>query len=368
MRFKSFFKGLIFEDIIFLMEEGQLFSLSLFLVTSNSLIFEDIIFVMEEVDRAGNLVRGDQERRSGVIGGGGGGVGPTSTISSTNNEIGTKNHPGSLVTGTASTEQLTLTEQLARVIKMEEALSLGDVPMEFASLCEVTPPFFVLSVIRISLTLVPHPSCEAVKKSIAEQSLNAAKNEALSKDQVDLQGLLQVFDGVVDSPGRLIVMTTNVDPSSFDPALIRPGRINWCMNLGYMKEVHVLAYMYLYTSRLVRPLHPNPNTNLNFEVHVLLEMVRHYMQVTPTPTQQALLESSLERFDFTPAAVEQLCVEVASVQELLTLTLTLTLPLCLRSHLYRSSLLPCKPKLPRVYKSINIDRDTCTSGLACVCL
>jgi hypothetical protein len=34
--------------------------------------------------------------------------------------------------------------------------------------------------------------------------------------------LLQALDGVVDTPGRLIVMSTN-HPEKLDPALIRPG-------------------------------------------------------------------------------------------------------------------------------------------------
>ena len=38
-------------------------------------------------------------------------------------------------------------------------------------------------------------------------------------------GLLNVLDGVVDCPNRIVVLTTN-HPEKLDPALIRPGRIN----------------------------------------------------------------------------------------------------------------------------------------------
>jgi hypothetical protein len=41
-------------------------------------------------------------------------------------------------------------------------------------------------------------------------------------DKLNLAGLLNVLDGVVDSPGRIIVMTTNF-PDKLDPALIRPS-------------------------------------------------------------------------------------------------------------------------------------------------
>merc|ERR1719446_366936 len=53
------------------------------------------------------------------------------------------------------------------------------------------------------------------------------------KDQLNLTGLLNVLDGIVDTPGRFLVMTTN-HPEMLDPALIRPGRIDKKLNLGYM--------------------------------------------------------------------------------------------------------------------------------------
>lgn len=49
-----------------------------------------------------------------------------------------------------------------------------------------------------------------------------------------MQGLLNVLDGVVDTPGRIVVMTTNLI-NVLDDALIRPGRIDKKILLGYMK-------------------------------------------------------------------------------------------------------------------------------------
>lgn len=48
------------------------------------------------------------------------------------------------------------------------------------------------------------------------------------------QGLLNVLDGVVDTPGRIVIMTTN-HPEALDAALIRPGRIDKKVYLGYMR-------------------------------------------------------------------------------------------------------------------------------------
>ena len=52
------------------------------------------------------------------------------------------------------------------------------------------------------------------------------------KAKLTLAGLLNVLDGVVDSPGRILIMTTN-HPEKLDPALIRPGRINKRLHLGH---------------------------------------------------------------------------------------------------------------------------------------
>lgn len=45
---------------------------------------------------------------------------------------------------------------------------------------------------------------------------------------------MNVLDGVVDTPGRIVVVTTNV-VDSLDPALIRPGRIDKKILLDYME-------------------------------------------------------------------------------------------------------------------------------------
>merc|ERR1712054_394270 len=60
------------------------------------------------------------------------------------------------------------------------------------------------------------------------------------RDKLNLSGLLNVLDGVVDTPERIVVMTTN-HPEILDPALIRPGRIDHKLLLGYMKWPNVVA-------------------------------------------------------------------------------------------------------------------------------
>lgn len=54
-----------------------------------------------------------------------------------------------------------------------------------------------------------------------------------SSDDLNLAGILNVLDGVVDCPGRILIMTSN-HPEKLDPALVRPGRINRRLFLDYM--------------------------------------------------------------------------------------------------------------------------------------
>ena len=49
-----------------------------------------------------------------------------------------------------------------------------------------------------------------------------------------------MFAGVVDTPERLLVMTSN-HPEKLDPALIRPGRIDKQILLGYLKAPEAKA-------------------------------------------------------------------------------------------------------------------------------
>jgi ATP-dependent 26S proteasome regulatory subunit len=55
--------------------------------------------------------------------------------------------------------------------------------------------------------------------------------EKKDKNAVTLADLLNVLDGVVETPGRVMIFTTN-HPERLDEALIRPGRIDYRVELG----------------------------------------------------------------------------------------------------------------------------------------
>lgn len=78
-------------------------------------------------------------------------------------------------------------------------------------------------------------------------------------DQLDLAGILNVMDGVVDSPGRILIMTTNhVD--CLDPALIRPGRVNMTLcldNIRWSEALQMIGH-YFDTNVMDCPLEKYP--------------------------------------------------------------------------------------------------------------
>ncbi len=109
------------------------------------------------------------------------------------------------------------------------------------------------------------------------------------KDELNLSGLLNVLDGVVDTPGRMLVMTTN-HPEMLDPALIRPGRIDKKLYLGYLG------------------------------CNEMVQMIEHYFQTILDDSQATRIKVAVEEppaLKFTPAEVEQLACEYEEVEEMI---------------------------------------------------
>jgi len=67
------------------------------------------------------------------------------------------------------------------------------------------------------------------KKLNLEKSLDTILKKINQKTKNSLSELLNIFDGIEESNGRIIIMTSN-KPQDLDPALIRPGRIDIKIN------------------------------------------------------------------------------------------------------------------------------------------
>ena len=61
-------------------------------------------------------------------------------------------------------------------------------------------------------------------KSMLQEIKAACENDANS-DKLNLSFMLNLIDGILETPGRILIVTTN-HPDKLDPAFIRPGRID----------------------------------------------------------------------------------------------------------------------------------------------
>ena len=81
----------------------------------------------------------------------------------------------------------------------------------------------------------------SLKKNL--QNLEEDNNE-----QVTLSFLLNLLDGILETPGRILIMTSNY-PDKLDQALIRPGRIDINLEVGYCNtEMINDMFKYFYKS------------------------------------------------------------------------------------------------------------------------
>ena len=57
-------------------------------------------------------------------------------------------------------------------------------------------------------------------------------NQSDHSEKINLSFLLNLLDGILETPGRILIITTN-DPDKLDKALVRPGRIDIKIEVGY---------------------------------------------------------------------------------------------------------------------------------------
>jgi chaperone BCS1 len=121
---------------------------------------------------------------------------------------------------------------------------------------------------------------------------------AANKDKLNLSGLLNVLDGVVDTPERILIMTTN-HPEQLDPALIRPGRIDKKILLGYMSPTNIMMMIEHYFQEIVESLNKDQRARINLAV-------------------LGDANQGLPAVNLTPAQLEQLAAENDDIEGMIT--------------------------------------------------
>ena len=117
---------------------------------------------------------------------------------------------------------------------------------------------------KIPVPTPPKPSVDPKSKIESNPLYYQSQYERymLQSDELNLSGLLNVLDGLMELTGSIIILTTN-HPEKLDPALIRPGRITKKLHLGEMSNASIKNMIeYYFKEKIESPLPPLPQ-NLN---------------------------------------------------------------------------------------------------------
>ena len=117
---------------------------------------------------------------------------------------------------------------------------------------------------------------EGLKNKQCQVKENSEESHPVHPEKLTLSFLLNLLDGVVETPGRIIIMTSNY-PERLDKALIRPGRIDLILRFGYC-TLEVINEMF-------QSFYDDDNTE--FE-----GIVKH--KVTPAKLNQIMFEHCFE--------------------------------------------------------------------------
>jgi len=107
------------------------------------------------------------------------------------------------------------------------------------------------------------------KKKKKKKDKDDKKEE--SKDELTLSFLLNLLDGVLETPGRIVIMTSNY-PNRLDKALVRPGRIDINLHVD------------------------------NADLEMIKEMICHFYDKSQMELEHIILKSEIDK-KYTPAEV-----------------------------------------------------------------
>lgn len=85
---------------------------------------------------------------------------------------------------------------------------------------------------------------QSVKANNKNKSDEGESDSSIVDDvssSLDLGDFLELLDGIIEIPGRMIIMTTN-NPKHLDPALTRPGRIDMIVEFTKLSKISVNEY------------------------------------------------------------------------------------------------------------------------------
>lgn len=268
------------------------------------LSFNEIIFLIEEIDAASDIVKARKTR-----------PGQESTIHKTESQV-YETHFAAQPSAVLTTQASTVFTGHGSTAYTGDGSTTNYTDAEGTQESSACPS---LDPVAVSKQAVQAPVAERTERATKppppvlppgvgssdgamEALLNGLTGGSLlsTADKLDLAGLLNVLDGVVDSPGRIVIMTTN-HPERLDPALIRPGRINKKMLFTFMQQREMVEM-------LSHHFGPLSNDRIELLNSILIEK-----------SEEAFADGDESGFNISPAEVEQLCSEADELEDFLTM-------------------------------------------------
>lgn len=163
------------------------------------------------------------------------GTGKTSTIKCLANE--TNRHICNVNLNTDMTKT-----QLENLFFNENINVLNPISGQHESFCiPLDQRIYVLEDVDCQSDIVMERALKSNTKTIKESDdgKDASEEKPDDKHKVDLSFLLNLLDGVLENPGRIVIMTSNF-PDTLDSALIRPGRIDVIAKFGHCTHPTVI--------------------------------------------------------------------------------------------------------------------------------
>mmetsp|Transcript_23860 Transcript_23860/g.49710 ORF Transcript_23860/g.49710 Transcript_23860/m.49710 type:complete len:629 (+) Transcript_23860:32-1918(+) len=260
------------------------------------LSFSDVIFVLEDVDAASKIVH---KRTKGKYK-------PKSTVVTTTKQVIAGDDAGAVVPASSPRSQAMESDAKDHGVEAKDKALMPPPP----SLVREVSTTVVEKTSKVTRTETSQTENDGLEDSDEEGGEDDAMFKAIAtalggddgdsdkavgpklltgnKDKLDLAGLLNVLDGVVDTPDRIVIMTTN-HPEKLDAALIRPGRIDKKIYLGY----------------------------LGYESAI--EMIKHYFGLSENELEGRHKEMIMKVFEthknITPAVFEQYCSEHDDIKD-----------------------------------------------------
>jgi hypothetical protein len=122
---------------------------------------------------------------------------------------------------------------------------------------------------------------QGIRDSVFDSCPKETKLTNIEEDiseQVTLSFLLNLLDGILETPNRILIMTSNY-PEKLDKALIRPGRIDINLKVGYC-DIDMIKQMFYYFYKTS----DENKTIYNFSIDIIKD-------ITPAKLNQILLNN-----------------------------------------------------------------------------